>query len=121
MASQTKLPKEIIPSPFNPTGAPPKTKEEAVETRVRHMELIQRLERLRANEDFSWFMAFVKKGADICLREGSDIDHRDIQTRDAYMQRFAGLNSMRTYVDEQINASREAIENCDERLRQLQS
>jgi hypothetical protein len=105
---------EIIPSAFNPTGAPAVEKVSAEQTRILLVDRIRWLERLTTSEDFARYLAFVNLGIGIIEEKARDIDGRDVGTRDAYAQRLFGLRAMVDWPAKQLATDREALRALDE-------
>lgn len=94
----------ILPNALNPTG---KTEVDPQQKAAARQEMLvekERLERLLGNEDFQWFLGFIRKGEDFCEDQSSEIERNDSQKRDAYGLKRAALREMRKWPQRQLDA-----------------
>lgn len=106
----------MIPSPFNPTGAPETEKRIAAgKQRVFLIDFIAWLERLEANKDFQRYLDFMRQGARETRRQASDIHGTPAETRDAYSQKHYGLMDMIDWPEENLALARLQLEAMDEK------
>lgn len=109
----------IIPSAINPQGIPATDPAKIGEERRQIVDQIQWLERLTANEDFQRYVDFVNQGKEDSFRKGSDIDGRDPEQRNAYMQRYAGLKAMVEWAPKELDGNKAALKELDEKQRKV--
>lgn len=102
-------------SPINPLGrhAANEATALAARDRVTHLQIIEKLERLAANEDHQWFLDHFRKGAEQCEQKARDIDNLPPEKREAYAQRFFGLHDMLQWPAKQLAASHGIVKHIE--------
>jgi hypothetical protein len=111
----------MLASAINPTGKnlsadhiAQKSKE-----RLESLQTIDRLESLAKNPEHQWFLERLRAQARECEEKARDIDNLPPEKRDAYAQRYFGLNEALTWPEKQLKASRVIVANIEREFGQL--
>lgn len=105
----------VLPSSFNPTATPPTNDEAAGKRRIEAVDKVQWLDRLTANADFQRFIEFVNEGAGETRKQAANIDQNEAGKRDAYAQRYFGLDAIARWPAEELARAKAFLRALDEK------